>query len=433
MKNGARKLGIYVHSPYCLKKCKYCDFVSYAENPKMEYYEEICREIEKRGAECSKDYVVDSIFFGGGTPSLATKEMLSKVLDAIKTNFEVEEGAEISIEANPETLSREKLDEILALGFNRISVGVQSLDDEVLRTIGRVHSADKAREALGILASYNGGRKGDLPLDAGAGEEGGQCFEEGINFNVDLMLGLPGQTVESFMAGLKEVLTYKPKHISFYSLQLEEGTQLYEEYRNGKVELPSWEDNRRMYHGCLEELKQLGYHHYEVSNAALPGYECRHNLKYWNMEPYLGFGVSAHSFLDNDRTYYYVNQENTGAESAEKATTRGNREAGGNREARGTREAGGAGAMQSLQRLVSPQSEADLKGDFIFTQLRLIDGLDLDKYKEMFAADFLTEHKQVLENLFANDMLKLEGNKLMFTEKGLDNTNPVMEKLLNEH
>lgn len=367
MKNGARKLGIYVHSPYCLKKCKYCDFVSYAENPKMEYYEELCREIEKRGAECSKDYVVDSIFFGGGTPSLATKEMLSKVLDAIKKNFEVEEGAEISIEANPETLSREKLDEILALGFNRISVGVQSLDDEVLRTIGRVHSADKAREALGILLNY-----------------------EGLNFNVDLMLGLPGQTVESFMAGLKEVLTYKPKHISFYSLQLEEGTQLYEEYRNGKVDLPSWEDNRRMYHGCLEELKQRGYHHYEVSNAAIPGYECRHNLKYWNMEPYLGFGLSAHSFLDNNRIVYYVNK-------------------------------------------VTHQSEADLKGDFIFTQLRLIDGLDLDKYKEMFATDFLTEHKQVLENLFADDMLKLKGNKLMFTEKGLDNTNPVMEKLLNEH
>ena len=145
-----------------------------------------------------------------------------------------------------------------------------------------------------------------------------------------------------------------------------------------------------MYHGCLEELKQSGYHHYEVSNAAMPGYECRHNLKYWNMEPYLGFGLSAHSFLDNNRIEYYVNK-------------------------------------------VTHQTEADLKGDFIFTQLRLIDGLDLDKYKEMFAADFLTEHKQVLENLFADDMLKLDGNKLMFTEKGLDNTNPVMEKLLNEH
>ena len=362
-----KALGIYVHSPYCLKKCKYCDFTSFAQKPDLGYFEQLCMEIEQFSGQYGEKYFVDTIFFGGGTPSLVDTKVLKAVLTSIKKYFEVTSDAEVTIECNPETLSKEKVDGLIEDGFNRFSIGVQSLNDDVLKTLSRVHDANKVREVIKYV------------------------IDSKVNFNIDLMFGLPGQTLDIWNKSLEEVLSWKPKHLSFYSLQLEEGTQLYKEYQDGKVEFPSWEDNRKMYDMALEKLKSLGYHHYEVSNAALPGFECKHNLKYWNMEPYLGFGLGAHSFIEGYRLERTVDEL-----------------------------------------LGTPQTEKDLKGDFIFTKLRLVDGFKLKEYKEMFGTSFLQEYKTVLDKLFSEDLLEQTSDGILkLTRKGLDNTNPVMENLLN--
>ena len=378
-------LGIYVHVPYCIRKCRYCDFVSFEKAPEDPYFERLCRDIESAGnaLDNGTQYYVDTLFFGGGTPSLASAEHLGKVLRTLRKYFDIR-NAETTIEVNPETVTPEKAAVLKSLGFNRISMGVQSLDDKVLAAMGRVHDAEKARHAYRILR------------DAGFG-----------NINLDLIFGAPEQDLRIWQDTLSEVLEMRPEHISFYSLQLEEGTPLYTDYTSGKVDLPSWEENRAMYHHAVEALKSTGYHHYEVSNAALPGSECRHNLKYWNMEPYLGFGVSAHSFIGGCRgeaDYSKVDPAcpDHGLPDAERHGIFG----------------------------LQPESEADLKGDFIFTKLRLTDGFELSDYSGMFGTDFRGEFGGALPALIDEGLLEMSGNRLRFTKKGLDNTNPVMERLI---
>ena len=383
------KLGIYIHVPYCLKKCAYCDFVSFARPPQDDYFSALADQIrsvsaavrsgdpeillQKRAKDRLSEIpeafrlhtasVVDSIFFGGGTPSLASEKQLGLILDALREGFEIAEDAEISIEANPETVTREKAGELKRLGFDRVSIGVQSLYDEVLDAMGRVHSADKAREAFHIIR------------DAG--------FD---NVNLDLIFGAPCQDLEIWHHTLDEILAMRPEHLSFYSLQLEEKTPLYDAYISGETDLPPWEENREMYHSAAAMMKEKGYHHYEVSNAALPGYECRHNLKYWNMEPYLGFGTSAHSFINGCR-----------------------------------------GELDDLQ----PETAADLKGDFVFTRLRLIDGFDPIEYQQLFGNSFADDFGSAVSELADSGLLSVTENNIMLTQAGLDRTNPVMERLLD--
>lgn len=384
MGNGM-SLGIYIHVPYCIRKCRYCDFVSFEKAPEDAYFEKLARNIRsaKNAVDDGMQYYVDTLFFGGGTPSLASSAQLEKVLDAVRDSFDISDKAEITIEANPETVTREKAAELKELGFTRVSMGVQSFDDAVLKALGRVHSADRARQALGTLR------------DAG--------FD---NINLDLMFGVPMQSLDIWKQTLDEALSLRPEHLSFYSLQLEDGTPLWSDYRNGRADLPSWEENRAMYHFAVKTIRQAGYHHYEVSNAALPGCECRHNLKYWTMQPYLGFGTSAHSF--------------TGLCRGEADWDRGPDPA--------------DGSVFGLQ-LQSPE---DLKGDFIFTQLRLTCGLDVNEYSSRFGSSFEEEYSDELRELSEEGMTETvcgEGSwgpskLLRLTEKGLDNTNNVMERLL---
>jgi len=347
-------LGIYVHIPYCLKKCNYCDFVSEpiscASIDPDRYSSNICSDIEIKSEVYRNKYYVDTIFFGGGTPTCIGCDLIGRILLCIKKNFKVCDDAEISIEANPETVKLKYFEVLKFLGFNRVSMGVQSLDDNVLSIMGRVHTADKAREAFEIVK------------DAG--------FE---NINLDLMLGVPGQSFNVFKSTIDEVISMGPQHISFYGLQLEEGTAFYEDYRNGKIDIPEWEENRKMYHYAVDTLKTFGYHHYEISNAAKPGYECKHNMKYWTMKPYLGFGPAAHSFIDGKRT---------------------------------------------------DEDNPDLETDWIFTGLRLIDGTD-------FGKDFCTKYEGIISELVHEEYILKEGSLLRFSDKGLDNTNYCMGRFIN--
>ena len=386
-------LGIYVHVPYCIRKCRYCDFVSFEKPPEDGYFDELAEDVKRAGNALGygTEYYVDTLFFGGGTPSLANARQLGKVLDALRGSFRIRD-AEMTIEVNPETVTPEKAAELKRLGFNRISMGVQSLNDEVLNAMGRVHSAEKARQAYRILR------------DAGFG-----------NINLDLIFGAPGQDLKTWQETLSEILKMRPEHVSFYSLQLEEGTPLYKDYTAGRVDLPSWEENRAMYHYAADALKAAGYHHYEVSNAALPGFECRHNLKYWSMQPYLGFGVSAHSFVNGCR----------GEADYSVGACRGNADDLKDAPVSGPQGAEGRGIFG-----LEPESEADLKGDFIFTKLRLTDGFALSDYSGMFGSDFRQEFGPELKTLLDEGLLELSGGTLRFTAKGLDNTNPVMERLI---
>ena len=367
------KLGIYIHVPYCVRKCRYCDFFSQpfcaAEKTPGEYFGLLAEDITAAGSRWSERFAADSVFFGGGTPSAVDPELLCGALGQIGKAFELTDGAEISFEANPGTISAEGLERYRRAGFNRISLGVQSLDDGVLGAMGRIHSGGEALQAIRLAKRH---------------------FS---NVNADLMLGTPGQTLDIWLDSLRRVLDEEPQHISFYSLQLEEGTPFYEDYRAGRLELPSWEENREMYRRGLELIKAAGCVHYEVSNAARPGFECRHNLKYWTMQPYLGLGRSAHSFIDGIR---FSEKPMPGPEDA-------------------------------------PQSREELEGDFIFTQLRLIRGLDTGLYRELFGSSFEEDLAPAVGELISEGMLcRPDPGHIALTEKGLDNTNPVMQRLLEE-
>lgn len=364
------KLGLYIHIPFCIRKCRYCDFVSgpAESSAREEYLKALVAEIKDAGLLFADKYEVDTVFIGGGTPTTLTGTQLAGVLDEIRNTFD---GSyeEVSCEANPGTIDDKKLKDLKAAGFTRLSIGVQSFDDEVLKQLGRIHSADEAEMSV------------KSALDAG------------FDTNLDLMLGVPGQSLTSWEKSLEKAIGLGVYHLSFYSLQLEEGTPLYEDYRYGKLILPTWEENRAMYHTAVDILKSAGYHHYEISNAAKPGHECRHNIKYWTMGEYLGLGKSAYSYIDGKRFESYP-------------------------------------LRKTYESQKEAQSFADAKSDFIFTALRLIDGFENSSYLKLFGVSFFDEYKDIYDKLVTDQMLECDNERIRFTKIGLDHTNEVMAELI---
>ena len=265
--------GVYVHIPYCVSKCAYCDFCSVTKDGTAEVYPDaLCREIELSRDRLPYAGPVPSVFFGGGTPTVLSAEALVRILGTIRRTYEICSDAEITLECNPGTASYGDFMKLRAAGFNRLSLGLQSADDRLLRAAGRIHTYDQ------FLTAYQDAR-----------EAGFQ------NINVDLMHGLPGQTQADYLDTLRKICDLGPEHISAYALILEEGTRLYEQVWAGEIALPDEDAVADMEDAGMAYLKQRGYERYEVSNFANPGFACRHNLIYWNDEPYLGFGVAAHS------------------------------------------------------------------------------------------------------------------------------------------
>ena len=265
--------GVYVHIPYCVKKCAYCDFCSVPCDATAEQYPDaLCREIELSRDRLPYEGPVPSVFFGGGTPTVLPAQALVRILETVRRTYDVRSDAEITVECNPGTAQYADFVKLRAAGFNRLSLGLQSANDELLKAVGRIHTCDQ------FLTAYRAAR------DAG--------FR---NINVDLMHGLPGQTQEDYLDTLQKVCDLGPEHISAYALILEEGTPLYRRVQAGEIALPCEDDVADMEDAGMAYLKEQGYERYEVSNFARPGYACRHNLIDWNDEPYLGFGVAAHS------------------------------------------------------------------------------------------------------------------------------------------
>lgn len=272
------KGGIYIHIPFCLRKCNYCAFLSGPSDTRSRarYVEDLCSEIRLRASEMPE---ADTVYFGGGTPSLLTPAQIDQILMTVKENFILPADAEITLEANPGTLTAESLKGYRSAGVNRLSMGVQSMDDRRLHMLGRIHSAE------------------DVALEFFLAREAGYD-----NINLDLMFGIPGMTLKDALMDLRKIADLDPEHISFYSLQLEEGTPFFQQFEEGKLQEVPDELDREMYHRGIDFLKFCGYQHYEISNLCKPGRASRHNAKYWNMSEYLGLGLGASSYVHHRRS-----------------------------------------------------------------------------------------------------------------------------------
>ncbi len=280
-KECVKELMIYIHIPFCVRKCLYCDFLSAPADDaaKKAYMEALCREIHEKSRDY-RDYEVSSIFFGGGTPTAVDPEWIKQIMLLLREDYHIAEDAEITMEMNPGTVSQKDMTVYAAAGINRLSMGLQSACNEELKSLGRIHTYEK------FLETYTYVREAGF-----------------ANVNVDLMSGLPGQTPQKYKESIEKVLSLvpPPEHISAYSLIIEEGTPFQEAYEKGRLELPSEEHEREMYYLTKQILKQHGYDRYEISNYAKQGKECKHNTGYWCRRNYVGFGIGAASLVENVR------------------------------------------------------------------------------------------------------------------------------------
>jgi len=276
-----QELELYIHIPFCIRKCQYCDFLSgpATEETKDRYMEALCREIAGK-SEIYRDYKITSLFIGGGTPSCVKPSWITRIMEIVREKYDLSREAEISMEINPGTVDELALKRYYQAGINRLSIGLQSAREEELKTLGRIHSFQQ------FLETYERAREIGF-----------------TNVNVDIMSGLPGQSSEYYEESLRKITSLEPapEHISAYSLIVEEGTPFYEQYEAGTLELPEEETERAMYELTGTFLKKRGYERYEISNYAKAGKECRHNIGYWIRKNYVGFGIGAASLVENVR------------------------------------------------------------------------------------------------------------------------------------
>ena len=374
-------LELYFHIPFCVRKCRYCDFLSAPadEGTRDAYMRALRRETVGRAGEYG-DHRVVSVFVGGGTPSVVDAGQLAELLRIVRECCCLEKDAEISVEINPGTADGRKLEEYRRAGFNRLSIGLQSMDGEELKRLGRVHTAEDFLETYGAA------------VKAG--------FQ---NINVDLMSGLPGQTPESWRRTLSAVLGLAPQpaHISAYSLILEEGTPFFDMARRGELELPDEDEDRLMYRETEAVLHQAGYRRYEISNYAKPGFECRHNCGYWTRREYLGFGVGAASLMGETR---FRNGDSLAAYLERPL-----------------------GCREEQHRL----SRAEQMEEFMFLGLRLTEGVDPREFGARFGGRLEDVYGGVIGKNKRDGLLEeRSGGRLALTERGLDLSNYVMAQFL---
>ena len=397
-----RDLSIYIHIPFCVKKCLYCDFLSRpACDGEMESYVNLLlREIKEQSVFYG-DHRVVSIFLGGGTPSLLPAGETGRILERVRDRFAVAEDAEITIECNPGTVTAEKLANYITHGINRLSIGLQSTEDEELKRIGRIHDYDT------FLETYRRAR------EAGFG-----------NINIDLMAGLPGQSIESYRKTLERVVSLAPEHISAYSLILEEGTPLYVNRKS--YTFPDEDEDREMYELTEKVLGQAGFWRYEISNYAREGRECRHNMVYWRRGDYAGFGLGASSMVGNVRWKNPDGQADYEA-YVERMTavdeSRGvySEEAQAERAARMTI----AGACEVQPLTVQEQME-----EFMFLGLRLTEGVDLGEFRQYFGKSADEIYGKQIRTFTGQRLMEREGERLRLTPRGIDVSNTVFAAFL---
>lgn len=394
-----RELSIYIHIPFCVRKCLYCDFLSAPahEEEINSYVNLLLREIKEQSVFYG-DHRVVSIFMGGGTPSLLPARETGRILERVREDFSLAGDVEITIECNPGTVTAEKLKNYITYGINRLSIGLQSTDDEELVRIGRIHSYGDFLEtyAMAREASFH-------------------------NINIDLMAGLPGQNLFSYRKTLERAAALLPEHISAYSLILEEGTPLYVNQK--KYTFPDEDEEREMYELTGRYLAQAGFHRYEISNYAREGYECRHNKVYWRRGDYAGFGLGASSMVQNVR--WKNPEDHTVYESyVEKMKTDGHDCAGYTARTRAAYMAGiGAQEVQTL----TAQEQME---EFMFLGLRLTEGVDLDEFALCFGKTAEEVYGKQISSFEKQGLLERRGRRLRLTPRGVDVSNVVFAAFL---
>ncbi|MEG1287663.1 MAG: radical SAM family heme chaperone HemW [Clostridium sp.] len=372
-----KEISLYVHIPFCKQKCFYCDFPSYAtlETLMEDYVEALCTEIQEK----ANGYLIKSIFIGGGTPSYLEVQQIKKLLSCI-SKLNLNKGMEFSMECNPGTLEEEKLVAMIEGGVNRISMGLQAVQDELLKEIGRIHTFKEFEEnfKLARKVGFN-------------------------NINIDLMFGLPNQKVSEWKETLDTIAKIGPEHISAYSLIIEEGTCFYKMWNDNKLELPCEDHEREMYEITKSTLNKYGYNQYEISNYSKDGFECEHNKVYWRCLPYLGVGSSSSSFMDG---YRFKNINNV-KEYIENI---------------------------SSNRIVEEEREKNSKEDnieeFMFMGLRLIEGINKNEFKTRFGINISSIYQGIIDKNILDGLIKEESNRLFLTEKGIELSNKVMSEFI---
>lgn len=375
-------MGLYVHFPFCRRKCRYCDFNSYEglEGLMSPYVKALCDEMAFRSAVDPAGLNVDTVFFGGGTPTVAGADTLTRVLDQARSVFEFCPDAEITTEANPGTIDPASLERLRAGGFNRLSIGVQASQDKILRAIGRIHSFNQAIEAFRWARA------------AGF-----------TNIGVDLIYGLPGQTGAMWEESLDAVLELGPEHISTYGLQIEDGTPLAVDIHSGFIAVPDDDETAEMYWKAHARLIGAGYRHYEISNFAKEGLECRHNLHYWNFDRYLGIGAGAHSF-DGVRRFSNVEDPKHYISGVSYK-----------------------GTAEEWSEAVTP---ARARFEYIMLGLRTDSGVSLDDFSAMFGRSLFSELAD-LDEMARRGLLEWSDKRLRLTPSGWLVSNALLAAVLS--
>lgn len=375
-------ISLYAHIPFCADKCRYCDFASgvFPEISRVDYVDTLLAEMELRAAALSLPVRVPTLYIGGGTPSLLAPGEIARLIDRAAVLFSLEEGAEITLEANPGTLTAESAAGFRAAGVNRLSLGVQSLDDRMLALLGRIHTAREAR-----LAVESARRAG---------------FD---NIGIDLIHSLPGQSLSHWQEELAQGLALEPTHISAYGLTLEEGTPLFDAAERGEIEPLSGDDSALLFEATAEILVRSGFEHYEISNFARPGFRSRHNQVYWRRGYYLGLGCAAHSFLP--ATPYGLRRENPrGIEEYRAAVATGD-------------PSFGDGHFLSRNEAMA---------EWVFLGLRLLEGVDLDEFRREFGLPFRQVYGREAAPLIEGGLLVEKGGRLRLSPKGILLSNRVL-------
>ena len=358
--------GIYIHIPFCKSRCSYCDFATdvYRDSGAVErYVDALVAEIQNFRSEIPGS--VDTVYFGGGTPSLLTAEQLSRLLEAVRAKFDIAGESEITVEMNPGTVSLESLAAYRTLGVNRASFGVQSFDDHQLKLLARGHDANDARQTLRML------RKAGFS-----------------NISFDLIAGLPGQTLDDWESDLAEAISLSPEHISLYLLEIHSGTPLAEQVSSGRRPRPDDELAAAMYETMLDWLASAGYEQYEISNFCRPGLQSRHNTKYWRLDPVYGFGVSAHSFNGRQR---YANEMDTASYAA---------------------------LIENARSAEVMREDVDIPSEAAFLGLRMEDGIDLANFTTRFGTDLIEKSAHEIARLHEAGLLEVNDKRIKLTRRG---------------
>ena len=387
-----KEIGLYIHIPFCKQKCKYCDFVSFSNKEKLieEYIKCLCQELEEVGEGIKLDIEnkvsdiieVRTIYIGGGTPSFINEKHIEQIMQVIRENYTIQPNAEITIEVNPGTADAEKLKKYKELGINRLSIGVQSTNNNLLNMLGRIHTYEE------FESTYNLARKVDFN-----------------SINIDFIIGLPNQTIEDVEDILEKVKRLNPEHVSVYSLILEEGTPLSKMVANHELYMPADELEREMYWRIKKGLENLGYTHYEISNFAKPGMEAKHNLDCWEQKEYMGFGIAAHSYVDDARFSNIENIEEYIKNYKENK-------------------------QENNFILHEKQDLEEKMKEYMILGLRKIEGVDCSKFENKFSKDIFEVFEKEIEKLVREELMEIKEGKIKLSNKGIDLANIVWEEFI---